>query len=270
MKVQKFKHLILLVAYLTISQNSAAQVDDAHARSIVQASETAAYYAGNDGRSLARMIIMDGKGQKQVRQFTILRQDIDDRGDQNLMVFFSRPSDVRDTVFRVVKHTDQDDDRWLYLPGLDLVKRISAGDKRTSFVGSHFFYEDVSGRNTEEDYFELISENDQYFEIKAVPKNPASVEFTRYTVHIEKSTMLPRKIEFYDAKDRMYRRVESLKVETVNGHPTVLHSRVEDLLNGGATEMQFRFVEYDLGLPENLFSERSLRTPPRRWLRVKG
>ncbi|GAA6170146.1 outer membrane lipoprotein-sorting protein [Sessilibacter corallicola] len=269
MKLKKITQCVILTV-LAAAQSAVAQVDDEHARSIVQQAEMASYYAGNDGRSLARMIITDGNGQQQIRQFTILRQDVEDRGDQNLMVFFSRPSDVRDTVFRVLKHTTQDDDRWLYLPGLDLVKRISAGDKRTSFVGSHFFYEDVSGRNTEEDYFELLEENDEFYTIKAVPKNLSSVEFTHYIVNIEKSSMLPRKIEFYDAKDRLYRRVESLKIENIDGHPTVLHSRVEDLLNGGATEMQFRFVEYDLGLPETLFSERSLRTPPRRWLKIKG
>ncbi len=37
------------------------------------------------------------------------------------------------------------------LPDLDLVKRIAAGDKRTSFVGSHFLYEDISGRAVQED-----------------------------------------------------------------------------------------------------------------------
>jgi hypothetical protein len=30
--------------------------------------------------------------------------------------------------------------------------------------------------------------------------------------------------------------------------------------------MQFRFIAYDLEIPEDVFSERSLRTPPREWL----
>ena len=108
----------------------------------------AAYYAGDDGRSEVRMIISDAQGRQQRRQFTVLRRDVDDAGDQQFLVVFSQPSDVRNTVFLVDKHIDRDDDRWLYLPGLDLVKRISAGDKRTSFVGAHYFYEDVSGTAT--------------------------------------------------------------------------------------------------------------------------
>jgi hypothetical protein len=65
----------------------------------------------------------------------ILRRDVIDGGDQDYVVLFSRPADVRNTVFLVKKHVASDDDRWLYLPGLDLVRRIAAGDKRTSFVG---------------------------------------------------------------------------------------------------------------------------------------
>jgi hypothetical protein len=39
-----------------------------------------------------------------------------------------------------------------------------------------------------------------------------------------------------------------------------------DLASGGQTDMQFRYIQYDLGFPEDIFTERSLRTPPREWL----
>jgi hypothetical protein len=34
--------------------------------------------------------------------------------------------------------------------------------------------------------------------------------------------------------------------------------------------MEFRYTEYDVGLPEDIFSERYLRTPPVDWLRRSG
>lgn len=259
---------LLMMISLVLSVTAQAQ-NTPEARDIVQQAELASYYAGDDGRSAARMLITDAQGRKQMRQFIILRKDREDGGAQDMMVFFSRPSDVRDTVFRVVKHDDRDDDRWLYLPGLDLVKRISAGDKRTSFVGSHFFYEDVSGRNPDLDNFRLIEETSEHYRLEGTPKNPDSVEFNRYEVTIAKDSMLPVKIEFYDGKDKPYRRVEALEVETIDGHPTVTHSRVQDLRNGGETQMQFRFISYDLGLPDDIFSERSLRNPPREWLNLR-
>jgi hypothetical protein len=46
----------------------------------------------------------------------------------------------------------------------------------------------------------------------------------------------------------------------------VVTSRVSDLLTGGRTDMQFRHIKYDIGIPGEVFTERSLRTPPREWL----
>ncbi|WP_432698611.1 outer membrane lipoprotein-sorting protein [Marinobacterium sp. YM272] len=234
---------------------------------IVEQANHAAYYQGEDGRSEVRMLITDAQGREQLRQFTILRKDVSDGGDQHFFVAFSRPADVRNTVFMVAKHLDRDDDRWLYLPGLDLVKRIAAGDKRTSFVGSHFFYEDVSGRNPAEDRFELLSTDASYYQLKATPKDPQSVEFSHYRVWIDKQTMLPMRIDYFDHDEQPYRRVEALKVTDVQGFPTVTESRVSDLRNGGDTSMQFAFMKYNIGIPEDLFRERSLRTLPREWLR---
>lgn len=234
---------------------------------IVDQANLAAYYQGSDGRSEARMVITDGQGRKQTRQFTILRHDRADGGDQDFLVAFSRPADVRNTVFMVAKHTESDDDRWLYLPSLDLVKRISAGDKRTSFVGSHYFYEDVSGRNITEDIHRLVETTDRYYVVENMPKDPGSVEFSMYRVWIDKANMLPVKIEYKDSADRLYRRVEVLEVQDIQGHPTVTKSRVSDLVSGGDTTMEFRFIKYDVGLDSSVFTERSLRKLPSQWLR---
>ncbi|MCV6590160.1 MAG: outer membrane lipoprotein-sorting protein [Marinobacterium sp.] len=263
---QRFCRGAIVAALLAITPvGQAADLTDAQA--IVSQANLASYYRGNDGRSEARMLIRDAQGREQVRQFTILRRDREDGGDQDFLVAFSRPADVRNTVFMVAKHTQAEDDRWLYLPGLDLVKRISAGDKRTSFVGSHYFYEDVSGRNLQEDNHRLVETTDQHYVIAATPQDPVSVEFKSYKVWIDKQTLLPMTIEYQDEAGKVYRKVEVLKVADVSGFPTVTQSRVSDLRSGGSTTMQFRFIRYDLGMDAAVFTERSLRKPPREWLR---
>ncbi|RZP29810.1 MAG: outer membrane lipoprotein-sorting protein, partial [Alteromonas sp.] len=267
------------VALLLISGNGFAQTSanqngsNIDVAEIVNKAEQAAYYAGNDGRSMARMLIVDEQGRKQMRQFTILRKDVlneagADTGDQRMLVFFSRPTEVEGTVFRVEKHAalNSDDDRWLYLPALDLVKRIAAGDKRTSFVGSHFFYEDVSGRATAQDSFELLEQTQTHYRLKATPKDTALVEFSHYVVEIDKDTYLPTLINFYKG-DNNYRRVEAVTIETIQGNPTVVRSKVTDLTSGGYTLMEFRGIEYDIGLPDSIFSERSLRVPPQNYIK---
>jgi outer membrane lipoprotein-sorting protein len=261
-----FTRQLTALALLALGSTAAADALS-NADEIIASADMASYYAGADGRSEVRMIISDAQGRQQRRQFTVLRRDVDEAGDQQFLVVFSQPSDVRNTVFLVNKHINKDDDRWLYLPGLDLVKRVSAGDKRTSFVGAHYFYEDVSGRRPSDDTHELIETSDSFYILSHTPKDPGSVEFSSYSTWIDRQTFLPMKIEYTNPAGDIYRRVEVFDVAEFDGHPTVTTSRVSDLLTGGKTDMQFRFIKYDVGIPDSVFTERSLRTPPRDWLK---
>jgi len=47
------------------------------ANEITRRANLAAYYAGDDGRSEARMVIRDSQGREQIRQFTVLRRNIE-------------------------------------------------------------------------------------------------------------------------------------------------------------------------------------------------
>ncbi len=235
---------------------------------IVNKANIVAYYQGKDGKAKVKMVITNKQDQKREREFIILRKDIEDGGDQKYFLYFQKPPDVRRMVYMVHKHADpdKDDDRWLYLPALDLEKRIAAGDKHTSFVGSNFLYEDVSGRSLKEDTHELIETTDKLFVVKNVPKQPDTVEFSYFNVSIDRKTYVPMKMEFYDKENKLYRVIESKKVEMIQEFPTVVMSVVSDLKTGSKTEMEFTDVKYDIDL-EDIFQERYLRRPPREAIR---
>ena len=254
--------LLLLLIAAPAARTATPSVDE-----IVQKANVAAYYQAEDGRAEVHMTIRDAQGRTRTRKFVILRKDVKDGGDQKFYVYFERPADVRKMVYLVWKHTDRDDDRWLYLPALDLVNRIAASDKRTSFAGSHFLYEDVSGRNTTEDTHELVETTDQHFVLNNVPKDPGSVEFSSFKIWIDRKTYLPTKAEYLDKSGKKYRVVEALETKEIQGFPTVTKSRVQDLKSGGETLLEFSGIRYDLRLPDNVFTERYLRRPARRWLR---
>ncbi len=258
---------LVLAVTLVAAGTLHAQTPDV--ASIVARANNASYYAGEDGRAQVRMTISDGKGGERRRVFTMLRRDHTDGGDQDYAVLFTRPADVRGTVFLVKKHVDGDDDRWLYLPDLDLVKRIAAGDKRTSFVGSHFYYEDVSGRRLDADTHELIETTGEHFVVRNRPAPGESVEFVEWTAWIDKGTFVPMKMEYTDGQG-VYRRIEVLATETIEGFTTVTRMKVSDLRSGGSTVSEFRNIDYNLDVPENIFSERTLRNPSREWFNTKS
>lgn len=233
-------------------------------QTIVNKANIVAYYQGKDGKAAVKMTITNKQGQKRLREFNILRKDVADGGDQKYFVYFQKPPDVRKMVYLVHKHTDKtkDDDRWLYMPGLDLVRRIAASDKRTSFVGSDFLYEDISGRSLDDDSHELIETTEKLFVVKNVPKEPDAVEFGYYNVSIERKSFVPVKMEFYDKNGTLYRVIESVKIEKIQGFPTVVKSTVSNLKTGSKTEMEFSKVKYDINLEDSIFTDRYLKRPP--------
>ena len=235
---------------------------------IVQRTEQVAYYQGHDGRARVAMTITDGQGRTRKRRLTILRRDNEEAGvaGQRYFVHLQYPADVKNSIFMVWKHPDRDDDRWLYLPALDLVRRIAAGDKRTSFLGSNFFYEDISGRSIAEDSHELLETTDDYYVIDNVPRDPQGVAFSHYTMWVHRESFIPVKAEYYDRQGEKYRVYEALAVETIQGYPTVTESRMQDLRSGGETVLKFSRIDYDLDIPEEIFTERYLRQPPRQYL----
>lgn len=264
---------ILLAAGLLFALNASAQPP---VEEIVHRANLAAYYQGKDGRARVQMTITDKQGRERERRMIILRRDEADTdvlednaywGEQKYYVYFQRPSDLNRTVFMVWKHLGSDDDRWLYLPSLDLVRRISATDKRNSFVGSDFFYEDVSGRNVNLDEHELIDTTADYYVVKSTPRNPENVEFAWFESYIHKESFIPVQISYYKEGGEKYREASALKVETIDGYPTVTNARMKSLETGSTTTMEYLSVEYDVGLPEDIFTERYLRRAPREHLR---
>lgn len=243
---------------------------------IVNRTNYTSYYQGQDGKAKVKMTITDAQNRTRTREFVILRRDVPTtdaiennayEGDQKMYVYFTRPADVNKMVFMVDKKIKSDDDRWLYLPALDLVKRIAASDKRTSFVGSDFLYEDVSGRNLSADKHVLTGTDDNYFIVENTPVNPDDVEFSKYIMYIHKTTFLPISTEYYDKQGKKYKTYTALAVDTVDGRPTITKSEAKNLNTGGSTLMEYSSVQYDVGIPDDIFSERNLRKPPRKLLR---
>lgn len=260
------KSLFVTMVVSTVSFAVSAE-EGLSVEEIVNKANHVSYYQGEDGVARVAMTIEDNQGRTRDREFTVLRRNMDDKDEeQRFYVYFHRPADVRDMVFMVWKHVGADDDRWLYLPALDVVKRIAASDERTSFVGSHFFYEDVSGRGVEEDHHELVETTDVYYVVKNTPKNPNAVEFHSYTVWIHKDTFIPVKAE-YEEGGEVYRIAEVLKVEEIEGFKTVTKSRMRDMKMGGQTTVEYSKVDYNVGVPEDVFTERYLRRPPRNFIR---
>jgi len=163
------------------------------------------------------------------------------------------------------------------VPAIDLVRRIATSDARSSFVGSDFTYEDVSGRDIPADTHTLLREEKigdrDCYVVESVPKEP--IEYVKRISWIDKGTFLPLKEEYYDVQKELTRVFTADKIEEVagterkerNAFPTATKRTMKNLKTGHRTEVTFTSVSYNIGLPDSIFTERYLRKPPERWIK---
>jgi hypothetical protein len=263
------KAVISLAAVL--ATGAAAKAQSASAQQIVEKSQAAFYYPGADLKARVVMELITAEGRKRRRVLTMLRKNDPDGRRQRYFLYFHEPGDVRRTAFLVWKYPDRDDDRWIFIPAVNMTRRIAARDSRSSFVGSDFSYEDVSGRDAGADNHVLLREeplgNAACYLIQSTPKAPA--DFSRKLSWIDKSSLLPLKEEYYNAQNQLARVFTAERVEPVPGkgaYPTVTRRTMRNPQSGHRTEVTFESIAYDVGIETDVFTERALQQPPQKWI----
>lgn len=234
------------------------------AAEIAKRSHDGFYAAGRDFRARVSMTLINQQGGERKRELTMLRKNMGSGGEQRYYMYFHAPPDVRGTTFLVWKYPVKDDDRWIFIPAIKLVRRIAASDRRSSFVGSDFTYEDISGRDVSDETHTLLrSETLEDRPCYVLESRPvAGTGYARRVSWIDSEHWIPLKEEYFDGREQKIRVFSADRVEEIGGHWTATRRTMRTLQTGQRTEVTFQDVSYDQGLPDNLFTERALREPP--------
>jgi outer membrane lipoprotein-sorting protein len=242
-----------------------AAAQEPSAEEVMKQAHLNMYYSADDMKVTVDMELKDKRGKTRTRKFVMLRMDGEEEGgSQKYFTYFLEPSDVRRTTFMVWKDPEKDDSRWIYVPAVDLVKRISANDKGSSFVGSDFSYEDVSGRHWSDDDHTLLGTEDldgeSCYKIESVPKSEDS--FSKKVTWISVERLMPLKEEYYDRKGELERVFTADEITEVGGFATITKRSMKNVDKEHSTTVVFSDVEYDTGIEDSLFTERFLKSPP--------
>ena len=179
---------------------------------------------GDRSISEMEMILIDKKGKKRIRKIKTYGREIG-KDSQSLM-FFLTPADVKNTGFLTFDYDEsgKDDDQWLYLPALRKTKRIAAGDKSGSFMGSDLNYSDMSSPDLDLYDYTLMKEtevkDEKVWQIKAVPKNDDEADKSGYSKSVifirQDNFMMTRAVRWvYKKKRNKY--FDARKIEKIDG-----------------------------------------------------
>ena len=259
------KILLGIAVVLFLSQGVFAMT----AEEVMKKSQAAFLYQGKDFKARVMMKLISSGGQERVREMAMLRKNYGaPGGEQKYFMYFFQPADVKDMTFMVYKYPGRDADRWLFVPAINMVRRIAAKDKSSSFVGSDFTYEDVSGRNIADDTHSIVKEEKfggkDCYVVKSAPK-AADMDYSYKQSWIDKADFLPLKEEYYDRRGGLYKVFTADEIKAVKGFQTITKRTMKNLSSGHRTEVSYSKTDYNIGIDDSLFSERFLKQPPKKW-----
>lgn len=113
---------------------------------------------------------------------------------------FTAPASLKNTAMLTVDEKDTViDDQWVYLPGLNSIKKIAAGDQKSTFFGTDLIYADLTRRRTEDYSYKRLPDKaykgTTHYQVQAIP-NAEEQKVTGYTkmlVLVHPETLLPTK-----------------------------------------------------------------------------
>jgi hypothetical protein len=210
---------------------------------------------GDDRTQSLTMTLINKSGRKRVREVKSYSKDFGK--DKKSVMVFQKPADVSGTAFLSWEYDDpnREDDKWLYMPAMKKVRRISGASKNEYFMGSDFTYDDMGDRNVEEDTHTLLGEETvdghDCWKVESIPVDPEDM-YTRKVIWVCKEADMSIKAEYYD-KDGLLKVYKALDFRMKDGFWTLYKSEMDNVSRNHKTVMEIGSVNYNTGIKDNLF-----------------
>ncbi|MEM8767205.1 MAG: outer membrane lipoprotein-sorting protein [Pseudomonadota bacterium] len=216
-----------------------------------------------DSERTATMVIERGS-QRLIRELSMKakKYGVDERS----LIRFVEPADVRDTQYLSWTYdaVNQEDDLWVFFPSENLIRRISGGGKKGSFMRSDFANEDIESRAVDDDVHTFIEtttfgERDVHvIESRPIPAKAKDSNYALRRTWVDAERWLALKVEYFDKRDRMIKRLSQGGVEEIDGIWTATKLIMETPRKNSRTLMQYSGVRYNMDLTDSVFEQTAL------------
>lgn len=212
-----------------------------------------------------------------LRERITLGRKSDDIAYKDLVMFTSPQVKGLATLTWTYMDSKRQQDSWIWLPSLKKIRKISAANGDDTFMGSDFTVEDILTRRFEDETYTLIGTQNfpgytcEYdkktyykdtpcFVIECKPKR-SPWYYSKRILWVDKATGGGIYDEQYDPLGRKFKYIfKDFEIQKVNGkdYPAQVIIEGKDLRTGHRTSIVNTVIKFDIGLSEDLFTERSL------------
>lgn len=198
------KYLILSIFIAIKSYSVWAETPEEKGKSIaIKSDKSNSGFTGEE--ATMEMVLINAHGDRVTRKMISKVKEVPEDGDMSIITFLW-PADVKGTKMLTKSHKADDDDQWLYLPDLKLVKKISSRSKNGSFMGSEFSYEDLGSQEVEKYTYKYLRDEKHSGRDSWVSErypNDKKSGYTKQVVWTDKEYLAPLKVEYFDRKNEL-------------------------------------------------------------------
>ncbi len=158
-----------------------------------------------------------------------------------------------------------EDKLWFYSPSTDRIIQISGHMLRQSVMGSDLSYEDMMEDRKLQDVYDAELKGNEEFQGVDCYVIELTAKVSDVTYHgrkqwIDKSKLIPLKEELYAKGGKLLKRTVLSDVKKIEGRwfPTKIHYK-DMLKRGDGTEFIITDIQFDVNIPDHIFTKASLR-----------
>jgi len=171
------------------------------------------------------------------------------------------PQSVKGVTLLVIEEAGKPDAKYVYYPALRRSRVLTGAGAFESFLGTDFSYADIDLVDVHERSLKLLGTkphgDTKAYELQETPTNRGY--YARIVDWISTDTGLPIERDHYDVANTLWRKQVFLDVATIEGIPTPMRVRIDDVQSGDWSEFRVSALTYDVDVPDEVFEPARLR-----------
>lgn len=217
---------------------------------------------GDTRKAKMVMTLINNVGDKRIREVVSYQKDYGK--DTKAIMIFQSPGDVKGTGYLSWEYDDEDkeDNRWLYMPALRKIRRISGSSNDDYFMGTDFTYDDMGDRNVDEDEHSLLREEElngyQCWVVQSIPKDIDEGDYSKKISWIRQDIDMAVKIEYYNEYG-LLKTYYAKEIVQLDGIWTAQEKLMINKQDEHQTILEMTELKFNLAMDDNLFRTSMLK-----------
>ena len=180
------------------------------------------------------------------------------------LVRYTDPFDLRFSGYLVVNNDERPNDQFVYLNARRKVRRVNLREE--AVFGTDFTFEDIVPNEVEDGDYKRLPDEDlegrRLYVVEVIPKESENSEYSKYVIHVDKSSCVPLLNRYWDTKGVEVKQLEVIaaKIKTIDGVHWPMELTMKNLQLESFTTMLVENLDANPKLDRRSFDLRRLES----------